>query len=101
MTKKSLIERNNKRKLLINKYYIKRKKLNFIIKSNKFSSLDKWKANIKLQLLPKDSSIVRLRNRCYITGRPRGFIRYFGLSRIKFRELSLLGNIPGIKKSSW
>lgn len=57
-----------------------------------------WKA---LDLLPKNSSAVRLKNRCQLTGRPRGYIRYFGLSRIAFRDMALNGKIPGVKKASW
>ena len=57
-----------------------------------------WKA---LDLLPKNSSGVRLKNRCQLTGRPRGYIRYFGLSRIAFRDMALNGKIPGVKKASW
>lgn len=81
--------RQLKREKLVAKYAEKRKKL---------KESGDW---ILLQKLPRDSSPVRLRNRCKLTGRPRGYIRKFGLCRIKFRELALEGKIPGVKKASW
>ncbi|BBA85252.1 30S ribosomal protein S14 [endosymbiont of Sipalinus gigas] len=101
MTKKSIIIRNNKRKILVSKFINKRKKLKNIIKSNISSKEDKWNAMLKFQCFPKDSIQYRIKNRCYQSGRSRSFIRRFGLSRIKFRESVILGYIPGIKKSSW
>ncbi len=89
MSKKSVIVRQLKREKLVAKYAEKRKKL---------KESGDW---ILLQKLPRDSSPVRLRNRCKLTGRPRGYIRKFGLCRIKFRELALEGKIPGVKKASW
>jgi small subunit ribosomal protein S14 len=89
MSKKSVIVRQLKREKLVAKYAEKRKKL---------KEAGEW---ILLQKLPRDSSPVRLRNRCKLTGRPRGYIRKFGLCRIKFRELALEGKIPGVKKASW
>jgi small subunit ribosomal protein S14 len=89
MSKKSIIARQLKREKLVAKYAEKRKKL---------KEEGNW---IMLQKLPRDSSPVRLRNRCKLTGRPRGYIRKFGLCRIKFRELALEGKIPGVKKASW
>lgn len=89
MSKKSIIARQKKREKLVAKYAAKRKAL----KEN-----GDYQA---LALLPKNSSPVRLKNRCQITGRPRGYIRRFGISRIKFRELALQGKIPGVKKTSW
>ncbi len=89
MSKKSVIVRQLKREKLVAKYAEKRKKL---------KEAGDW---ILLQKLPRDSSPVRLRNRCKLTGRPRGYIRKFGLCRIKFRELALEGKIPGVKKASW
>lgn len=89
MSKKSIIARQLKREKLVEKYAEKRKKLK---EAGEYE---------KLQLLPRDSSPVRLRNRCKLTGRPRGYIRKFGLCRIKFRELALEGKIPGVKKASW
>ncbi len=89
MSKKSVIARQLKREKLVAKYAEKRKKL---------KETGEW---LLLQKLPRDSSPVRLRNRCKLTGRPRGYIRKFGLCRIKFRELALEGKIPGVKKASW
>ncbi len=101
MTKKSIIVREKKRKYLINKFYKKRLFLKKIISSNKTTNINRWKAIIKLQLLPRDSSYIRSRNRCNITGRSRSYIRKFGLSKMKFREFASNGYIPGLKKSSW
>ncbi len=101
MTKKSIIAREKKRTILIKKFYLIRKKLKKIISNNKSSSSERWKAIIKLQSLPRDSSFIRHRNRCLYTGRPHAYLRRFGLSRIKFREFAVRGDIPGLKKSSW
>ena len=89
MSKKSIIARNSKRTKLVDKYSAKRKALK---EAGDYEALDK---------LPKNASPVRLRNRCKLTGRPRGYIRLFGLSRIKFRELAANGKIPGVTKASW
>ena len=89
MSKTSVIARNLKREKLVAKYAEKRKELK---KAGDLKGLDK---------LPKNSSPVRVRNRCKLTGRPRGYIRIFGLSRIKFREMAVDGKIPGITKASW
>jgi len=89
MARKSLIARQEKRQKLVDKFAKLRKEL----KEN-----GDWEA---LQSLPKNSSKVRLHNRCQMTGRPRGYYRKFGISRLTFREMALRGEIPGIKKSSW
>jgi small subunit ribosomal protein S14 len=89
MAKKSVEARQRKRERLVKKYAAKRAELK---KAGEWTLLDK---------LPKNSSKVRLRNRCALTGRGRGFIRMFGVSRIKFRDLATEGKIPGITKSSW
>ncbi|MEM0995648.1 MAG: 30S ribosomal protein S14 [Bacteroidota bacterium] len=89
MSKKSVIARQRKREKMVAKYAEKRKAL---------KEAGDWQA---LALLPRDSSPVRLKNRCKITGRPKGYIRKFGVSRIKFRDLALAGRIPGVKKASW
>ena len=89
MAKESMKARERKREALVKKYKNKREEL------KKAGNLE------ALQLLPKNSSRVRLRNRCSITGRPRGYIRFFGLSRVMFREMALFGKIPGVKKDSW
>lgn len=101
MTKKSIIEREKKRSFLIKKFYWKRIKLKKIISNVNVSNKNRWKAIIKLQSLPRNSSFIRKRNRCIQTGRPHGYLRKFGLSRIKFREFAVRGDIPGLKKSSW
>lgn len=89
MAKKSVIARNNKRAKLVAKYADKRAEL---------KKAGDWEG---LQKLPKNSSPVRLNNRCFLTGRGRGYMRDFGISRIVFRELANDGKIPGIRKSSW
>ncbi|TAE47999.1 MAG: 30S ribosomal protein S14 [Bacteroidetes bacterium] len=89
MARKALLARQRKRELLVAKFAAKRKKL---------KEEGDWQA---LALLPRNSSPVRLKNRCKITGRPRAYLRRFGVSRIKFRELALDGKIPGVKKASW
>lgn len=89
MAKKAWIARNEKRKRTVKKYAEKRKKL---------KEEGKWE---ELQKLPRDASPTRLNNRCNLTGRTRGYIRKYGISRIKFRELALDGKIPGVRKASW
>lgn len=89
MAKESMKARERKRQAMVTKYAEKREKL---------KSEGDWEA---LQKLPKNSSSVRLHNRCNLTGRPRGYMRDFGLSRVTFREMALSGKIPGIKKASW
>lgn len=89
MAKKSVIARNNKRIKMVAKYAAKRAALKA---SGDYEGLQK---------LPKNSSPTRVKNRCGITGRPRGYLRDFGLSRIKFRELASIGEVPGVRKSSW
>lgn len=101
MTKKSITKREEKRKKLIKKFFKKRNKLRNIISNINSSEKEKWNAIFDLQSLPRDSSPSRKRNRCQKTGRPRGFLRRFGLSRIKVREFAMRGEIPGLKKSSW
>lgn len=101
MAKKSAIHRNLKRVRLIEKYAEKRKQLKAILADPETSDEDFYKAQAKLSKLPKNSSPIRARNRCSVTGRPRAFIRRFGLSRITFRELASKGKIPGVTKSSW
>lgn len=101
MAKKSSIVKNEKRKLLIKKFYKERLELKSKILNPNTSQTDFLIAQKKLSKLPKNSSPVRYRNRCSITGRPRAYSRHFGVSRITFRELALKGEIPGITKSSW
>ena len=100
MAKKSMIERDRKRFVLITKYASKRKSLKEAIHSAD-SMEEKLTLHRKLQKLPRNSAAVRLRNRCSITGRPRGFFRDFGLSRHVLREYASQGLLPGVTKSSW
>ena len=101
MAKQSSIQKNLKRKLLVKKFKNKRYSLKLKIKNKNISLEEKIKLQSKINDLPRDSSIVRIRNRCEITGRARGVYRKFGLSRIKIRELSMSGELPGVVKSSW
>ena len=101
MAKTSLINKNLKRKELINRYRDKRKKLKEMIKNKKITAEERLQIQFKLNEMPRSSSRVRYRNRCELTGRPRGVYKKFGLSRIKIRELSLEGKLPGVIKSSW
>ena len=101
MAKQSSIQKNLLRSRLINKYKNKRKSLKDKIMDKKLSLEDRIKFQNKLNDLPKNSSYIRFRNRCELTGRSRGVYRKFGLSRIKIRELSMSGDLPGVIKSSW
>ncbi len=100
MAKKSAIARNKKRIRMVEKYSEIRSELKDIANSSKSSFEEKMEARRKLDLLPKNSSPVRVRNRCQKTGRPRGYMRFFGLSRISMRDLALRGHLPGIRKGS-
>lgn len=101
MPKTSAIERNKKRKLLTEKYAKVRLELKATLANPATTDEQFFAAQKKLQKLPKNSSKVRIRNRCSLSGRPRGYHRKFGVSRITFRELALAGKIPGVTKSSW
>ncbi len=101
MAKASSVQKNNSRFKLINKLSSKRKLLKSKIKDKKLSLEDRIKYQNKLNELPRNSSSIRHRNRCELTGRSRGVYRKFGLSRIKIRELSMTGDLPGVVKSSW
>ena len=101
MAKKSMIAREAKRAKLVARYAQKRAALKAIINDVNASDEERWEAVLKLQTLPRDSSRSRQRNRCNITGRPHGFLRKFGLSRIKLREAAMRGEVPGLKKASW
>ncbi len=100
MAKKSVVKRNLKRQRLAELHREKRQKLKDI-QTSQLSLQDKMKASSKLSQLPRDGSKSRSRNRCALSGRPRGNLRKFGLSRIAVRELGLRGEIPGLIKSSW
>ena len=101
MAKISMINRDLKRKKLAEKYRAKRTELKKIIKSASTSEEDRFKAVCALTALPRDSSPSRQRNRCSETGRPHGYLRKFGLSRIKLREHMMRGEVPGLHKASW
>jgi len=101
MAKLSLINREKKREKLVAKYAAKRAELRAIIVDASKSFEERQEARLKLQQLPRNANPTRLRNRCAITGRPRGTFRRFGLSRNKIRELAFRGEIPGVTKSSW
>ena len=101
MAKLSSINKNNKRIKLSNRFYAKRKKLKDIIMDKKLSLEERFKAQQKLSSLPRNSSKIRIRNRCEITGRPHGVYRKLRISRIALRQLGLQGKIPGMIKSSW
>lgn len=101
MAKKSSIEKNKKIKKLISTYYKVRKDLKLKMKNPNLSDKEFYKLQHKLSSLPRNSSKVRYKNRCSVTGRARGYRRKFGLSRITFRQYASSGLIPGITKSSW
>ena len=101
MAKKSKIARNNQRAEIVAKYRERREELVGTISSVSASEEEKAAARKKLQALPRDASPTRLRNRGFSDGRPRGYLRKFGLSRVKFREAALSGELPGVTKSSW
>ena len=101
MAKLSAINKNNKRIKLSDKFYKKRKSLKKVIMNKKLSLEERFKAQQKLSSLPRNSSKIRIRNRCQITGRPHGVYRKLKISRIALRKLGLEGKIPGMVKSSW
>ena len=101
MAKQSSIQKNLNRKNIVKKFYNKRQSLKKEVMKKDISIEERFKIQSKLNELPRDSSKVRVRNRCKLTGRTRGVYRKFGLSRIKIRELSMSGALPGVAKSSW
>jgi small subunit ribosomal protein S14 len=101
MAKTALINREQKRRQAVKKFAAKRAELNAIINNSKASDEERTDAHDKLQKLPRNSSPVRLRNRCALTGRPRGVYSKFGLARNKLREIAMRGEIPGVTKASW
>ena len=101
MTRKALVERELKRVKTVERFAGKRRLLKKILSDSNATSEEKIAARVKLQKLPRNASPVRLRNRCAITGRPKGFYRKFGLGRSKLREQTMEGNIPGLHKASW
>jgi len=101
MAKLSLINREEKRRALVKKFARRREALVAIVNNTKMSDEDRFAARQKLQQLPRNANPTRLRNRCAITGRPRGYFRKFGLGRNKLREFAMRGEVPGIVKASW
>ena len=101
MAKKSVVERAARRVRTVRRYAVRRAELKAILGDPSVSRAEKDSARIRLQKLPRNASPVRLRNRCPLTGRPRGYYRKFGLGRNKLREAAMRGDIPGLVKSSW
>ncbi len=101
MAKTSMIERETRREKLVKRYAVKRAALKETIRSPKSTDEEREEALRKMQSLPRDSSASRMRNRCAITGRPRGVYRKFGLGRTKLREATMRGDVPGLRKASW
>jgi len=101
MAKLALINREEKRRKMVEKYAAKRAALQAIIGDVARSEEERFDARQKIQALPRDASPVRLRNRCKLTGRPRGVFRKFGLGRSKLRDFVMRGEVPGMTKASW
>ncbi|GIK86305.1 MAG: 30S ribosomal protein S14 [Burkholderiales bacterium] len=101
MAKLALINRQLKRQKLVAKYAKKRVALQAVIDNAKASDEERFDARLALQALPRNANPTRLRNRCALTGRPRGYFRKFGLGRNKLREYAMRGEVPGVVKASW
>ncbi len=101
MAKKSAIEKNKRRARLVRRYAAKRERLKALANDEQLPQEERFAARLKLAELPRNASPVRLRNRCELSGRPRGYYRKFGISRIALRDLASSGQIPGVVKSSW
>ena len=101
MAKLSLINREKKREMLVKKYAAKRASLRAVIADQSKSEEERYEARLALQKLPRNANPTRLRNRCELTGRPRGTFRMFGLARAKIREIAFRGEVPGVTKASW
>ena len=101
MSKVVLVLRDQKRRRTVKKFAAKRAQLLATINDQKISPEERYEARLKLQKLPRNASPVRLRNRCALTGRPRGVFRKFGLGRLKLRDIAMRGEIPGVIKASW
>ena len=101
MARQSIVNREKKRRNIVQKFAAKRAELKAIMASSSASEEEKAQAREQFQKLPRDSSPVRLRNRCALTGRPREVFKKFGLARGKLREIALRGEIPGVIKASW
>ena len=101
MAKRSAIERNKKRRKLVAKNATRRAAMKEVARNRELAPEERFAANLRLAKLPRNSSPVRVRNRCELTGRPRGYYRKLRISRIGLRELASAGQIPGMVKSSW
>ena len=101
MAKKSIINRNEQRKVTVKKFAAKRKVVQEVANNQSLSPEERHEARLKLQKLPRNASPVRLLDRCALKGRPRGVFRKFGLARGKLRDIAMRGEIPGIIKASW
>ena len=101
MAKTAVINREQKRRDTVRKFAAKRAELMAMVSNQRLSPEERYEARLKLQKLPRNASPVRLRNRCKLTGRPRGVFRKFGLARGKLREIAMRGEIPGVIKASW
>lgn len=101
MAKTSIINRDQKRRATVKKFAAKRAALLAVVTNVRLSEEERHAARLKLQALPRNASPVRLRNRCALTGRPRGVFSKFGLGRSKLREIAMRGEIPGVIKASW
>jgi small subunit ribosomal protein S14 len=101
VAKLSMINRELKRQLMVKKYAARRAALQAIIDDQSRSEEERYQARLKIQAMPRNASPTRLRNRCEVTGRPRGTFRKFGLARNKLRESAMRGEIPGLVKASW
>jgi small subunit ribosomal protein S14 len=101
MAKASMVNREKKRRRLVKKYAVKRATLKARAVDASLSEEEREQARVALNKLPRNSSAIRIRNRCALTGRPHGYYRKFGLSRNKLREAAMRGDIPGLVKASW
>ena len=101
MARKSSVEKNKNREKLVNMHAAKRMRLKAMIRDKELPIEERFNAGLKLSEMPRNGARIRLRNRCQVTGRPRGYYRKFGLSRISLRELATKGRVPGLKKASW
>ena len=101
MAKLALINREAKRRKTVEKFKAKREALEAIVNDESRSEEERYEARLKIQALPRNASPVRLRNRCQLTGRPRGVFRKFGLGRSKLRDFVMRGEVPGMTKASW
>ncbi len=101
MAKKSAVEKNNKRKRIVERRGAQREALKVIIKDKSLPMEERFQAVMKLSKEPRDSSKIRIRNRCEVSGRPRGYDRKLRMSRIALRDLASMGQVPGVVKSSW